>query len=385
MNHQKKDHYFMGLYLNFPFCPVKCHFCSFGSRLFHLPTVNRYFEAIQRELIHYSGILAYRERVVNTVYIGGGTPTLVSEGLPQLLKSVQNCFELDSAAEITVEAHPAGISSERLSGLVQGGFNRISFGVQSFRDSDLTLMNRGHSVQEVYEAYDYARGAGFKNINLDLIYGLPGQTLSQWEENLHSAINLSPEHLSVYGLTLEEKTYFYHLNQQGAFEEAEDEIQAEMYRMTLQMLKQAGFNQYEVSNFARAGFESRHNLHYWTQGNFLGLGASACSYFEGVHTSNISSVEGYLRKVAETGTTVEQTEVLDLGTRFKEALIFGLRKNAGIRLSSFDSGYQSFVEGYLPKLTGLSRQGFLKNVNDDSFSLTEKGLFYYDHISMTLC
>ena len=384
MSPRNRQKPFLGLYLNFPFCPVKCHFCSFGSKLFHPPTVSRYMKAIQRELIYYSKIPVYQEKVVNTVYIGGGTPTLVSEDLPELLKSIQNHFKLESSAEITVEAHPSGISSERLSGLVRGGFNRISFGVQSFLDSDLIRMNRGHSVQEVYDAYQHARQAGFKNINLDLIYGLPGQTLCQWEENLQSAIELSPEHLSVYGLTLEEKTYFYHMSRQGTFEEADDTIQAEMYQVAIQKLKREGFNQYEVSNFARPGHESRHNLHYWTQGNFLGLGAFASSYFEGVHTSNLSSVEGYLRKVDETGSAIEHSESLDLESRFKEALIFGLRKCAGISLSEFDPEYQTYFHRVLPKLIGLSRQGFLDHESENSFSLTENGLLFSDHVSMIL-
>lgn len=380
----RKNNNFLGVYLNFPFCPVKCHFCSFGSKLFQRTTVNRYMEAIKQELIQYSQIPAYQEKVVNTVYIGGGTPTLVSEDLPELIKCVQDHFHLGSSPEITVEAHPAGISTERLTRLVQGGFNRISFGAQSFHDDDLTRLNRGHSVQEVYEAYHHARQAGFGNINLDLIYGLPEQTLAQWQENLISAVKLSPEHLSIYGLTLEEKTYFYHLHQHGTFEEVEDEIQADMYRLGIQTLKTAGFNQYEVSNFAKPGFESRHNFHYWTQGNFLGLGAFASSYFEGVHSSNVPSVEGYLRKIEENGMAIEHAESLDVKTRFKEALIFGLRKNAGIRLSEFDPEYREFFNTYLPKLIGLSNEGFLKREDEEAFSLTETGLLYSDHISMTL-
>jgi oxygen-independent coproporphyrinogen-3 oxidase len=374
----------LGIYLNFPFCPNKCHFCSFGSRIFQQPVVSRYFEAVQKEIIHYGGNSSYRKRMVNTVYVGGGTPTLISEDLPLLIKTIKRHFQIDPSAEISLEAHPAGIRSERLIPLLHEGFNRISLGVQSFHDPDLEWMNRGHSVQEVYDAVHHVRQAGFKNLNLDLIYGFPGQTLSKWKKNLYSAVKLSPEHLSVYGLTLEEKTYLDYLKKQGRFEESDDELQAEMYQMALRVLRNEGFIQYEVSNFSKPGFESKHNLHYWTQGDFLGVGAHAASYYKGVHALNETSVEGYIRKVYENGTAVAESERLDLEGQFKEALVFGLRKSAGVRLSDLNSEYRPYFTLYLPRLAALSEEGFLKQDEDEYFSLTEKGLLFSDHISVTL-
>lgn len=378
------DHHPFGIYINFPFCPNKCHFCSFGSRIFQQPAVSRYFKAVQSEISYYGGDATYRARKVSSVYVGGGTPTLSSEDLPLLLKTLKNYFLIASSAEISLEAHPSGLRSERLVPLLQEGFNRISLGVQSFHDPDLKWMNRGHSVQEVYEAVLQAREAGFKNMNLDLIYGFPGQTLSQWKENIYSAVKLSPEHLSVYGLTVEEKTYLDYLKKEGRFEEINDELQADMYQMAIRILEKEGFAQYEVSNFAKPGFESKHNLLYWTQGNFLGIGAHAASYEDGVHTLNDGTVEGYIRKVDQNGTAVVESERIDLEGQFKEALVFGLRKRTGIRLSELNPEYRRYFALYLTKLEALSKEGFLKQNGRESFSLTEKGVLFSDHISVTL-
>ncbi|MBI1824455.1 MAG: radical SAM family heme chaperone HemW [Nitrospirae bacterium] len=373
-----------GIYLNFPFCPGKCHFCSFGSRMYHQPVVIRYLEAILSELSHYRHAVSIRNRVVSTIYIGGGTPTLISEDLPRLINEIRNQFDLEPAAEISLEAHPSGIQTDRLIPLIQAGFNRISLGVQSFHGPDLEWMNRGHTVQEIYSAFRQAREAGFENINIDLIYGLPGQTIEQWERNLYSAINLSPEHLSIYGLTVEEKTYLDYLKKQGKFEESEDDLQADMYLLALRMLDQEGYHQYEVSNFARPGFESRHNLHYWSEGDFLGIGSHAASYIAGVHSLNETTVEGYVRKVNEKGTAIEELEVLDPEGQFKQALVFGLRKKSGIKLSNLKPEYEPYFRAVLPRLFDLVETGFLKQSRDVHFSLTEKGLLFSDHVSMIL-
>jgi oxygen-independent coproporphyrinogen-3 oxidase len=374
----------LGLYLNFPFCPVKCHYCSFGSRLFHRETVDRYMAALKKEIRHYGEDPLYRERGVDTVYLGGGTPTLIADELPGLLDEIKTHFQVAPSVETTLEAYPSGMSAESFSRLKEGGFNRISFGVQSFLDEDLTFFNRDHTAQDVYQAFNQARQAGFKNISLDLIYGPPGQTLARWEENLTLALDLEPEHLSVYGLTLEDKTYFDYLKDHGKFIEADDGLQGEMYLAALRRLKSRGYEQYEVSNFARSGFECRHNLYYWTQGNFLGLGATASSYIEGTHFSNISSIDGYIRKINEEGSAMEHSETLDPEGRFKEGLIFGLRKCSGITLSDFGPEYEDYLEKYRIKLKKLVGQGFLKNDHQDVFSLTDTGLLFSDHISMTL-
>jgi len=333
---------------------------------------------------HYGQVSALKERVANTVYIGGGTPTLVSQELPLMIKNLRNQFQLDTFAEISLEAHPAGIQTEDLIPLLRAGFNRISLGIQSFHDSDLVYLNRGHTVQEAYEAFYHARHAGFKNISIDLIYGLPGQTISQWKDNIFSAVKLSPEHLSVYGLTLDDRTYFDYLKKQGKLEETEDELQAEMYLFARRELEKEGFIQYEVSNFAKPGFESQHNLYYWTQGDFLGLGAMAASFLKGVHSMNEKTVEGYIRKITAFGSAVEQSERLDLESQFKEALVFGLRKNTGVKLSELNPEYFSFIGSSLPKLLALCHEGFLKQVQEEHFILSEKGLLFSDHVSMTL-
>lgn len=370
--------------MNFPFCPGKCHFCSFGSRLYDQPVVTRYIEALLRELKQYGETDPFRNREVSTVYLGGGTPTLNTEALPRLIHQLKRCFRLDPAAEISLEAHPADIRSERLNPLLEAGFNRISFGAQSFHGPDLEWMNRGHTVQDIYDACRQARKAGFENINIDLIYGFPGQTLEMWQENLVSAINLLPEHISIYGLTLEEKTYLDYLKKQGKFEESDDDLQAEMYLLAIRLLEEGGFRQYEVSNFAKPKFESRHNLHYWSEGDYLGIGSHAASYLAGTHSLNEGTVEGYIRKVNEKGTATNSSDTLDLEEQFKQALVFGLRKRSGVRFSDLRPEYSPYFGSTLPKLIELVQTGFLKRNLESYFSLTEKGLLFSDHVSMTL-
>jgi oxygen-independent coproporphyrinogen-3 oxidase len=373
-----------GIYLSFPFCPVKCHYCAFGTRLYSPNGVSRYGEGIRAELNMARRRPELGGRTVGSIYIGGGSPTLLPDELSNDLKQIKEHFDVRPDAEISLEAYPSGIHAENLAPLVKEGFNRISFGVQSFFDEDLVRMNRSHTAREVHDAIRESRDAGFWNLNLDLIYGLPGQTLRQWEENLRIALQISPEHLSVYGLTIEENTHLSFLEKRGRFRETDDELTAEMFETAISILRGAGYHHYEISNFARPGRESRHNLLYWTQGDFLGIGPGAASYLSGRHTLNEATLDGYLRKIHDGESPVAESETLTIESRLQDAIVFGLRKLSGVHLESMQEAYRSLMPGWIPRLDKLVDQGYLRKTGKSRFSLTEKGILFSDHVSMML-
>lgn len=373
-----------GIYIQFPFCPTRCHFCSFGTHVYHAPSVNRYLDALKREIRFYGENPRLKEYEAETLYLGGGTPTLAPEEIPPLIEEIRRHFQVSPKAEISLEAHPGALSQKDLRIFRESGFNRLTLGVQSFSEEDLLAMNRGHGAEDSRRAYHQARSEGFENVALDLIYGMPGQTLGRWEEELEEAIGMGPEHLSVYGLTIEEDTVFHYLREKGKFKETDEETQAAMYLSARKKIRESGYRHYEISNYAREGFECRHNLLYWTQGEFLGLGASASSYLGETHFSNVESVDGYIRKVEMEGSGAESPERLAPEKQFREALVFGLRKCSGVRLSQMKAAYRPFFPAVLPMLSELSKEGFLQEEDCDLFHLSERGLLLADHVSQRL-
>jgi putative oxygen-independent coproporphyrinogen III oxidase len=330
----------VGLYLHVPFCERRCHFCAFFTRAHRDDRVAVFVSDLLAEIQQHGGTATLRGRTVETIYFGGGTPTTLSSGqLLSILEACRRSFVVDPAAEVSIEANPASVEESFLRALREGGFNRLSLGAQSFDDAELKTANTPHATREIVQAVAAARRAGFANLNLDLIYGLPGQSLSRWLANLDAAIALAPEHLAFYGLTLEEGTQLRREVERGRLNLPDEDALADMYQEGRDRLRAAGYLQYEVSNFARAGHACRHNLGYWTDREWLGVGPSAHSYLDGVRFSAVASLEGYHRLVSAGVPPVAEKETGTPLLRLREAVAFGLRTVAGVACAPLRERY----------------------------------------------
>jgi oxygen-independent coproporphyrinogen-3 oxidase len=331
----------LGLYIHIPFCVSKCPYCDFTTYQGLLPLLPPYLTALEREVALWGEVLGHPP--VDTVYLGGGTPSLLSPGrLTRLLEALRRAFPFAPHAEVTAEANPDDITPEWCAGALAAGVNRLSLGAQSLEDPFLRLLGRRHTAAQVIAAYRIAREAGFTNVNLDLMFGLPYQTMGHWQDTLRKAVALGPEHLSAYCLTLEEGTPMERWVREGKMPSPDPDLAAEMYEWAEGFLEGEGYRHYEISNWARPGYPSRHNLRYWTGEEYLGVGVGAHSYLKGVRFANLRSPRRYIRAVEREARpfpgwqnlpgwlAVETAEALDPWTRLEEALILGLRLVDGI-------------------------------------------------------
>jgi oxygen-independent coproporphyrinogen-3 oxidase len=325
----KKEQRTLGLYVHIPFCKAKCAYCDFYS----LPGAEGRMDEYERALAAHLAETAPRaaQYEVDTVYFGGGTPSFFgAKRLARLMKGIRRQYHLTRDAEVTLEANPDSAGDFRaLRELRRAGFNRISLGMQSASDEELREIGRVHTFAQVQAAAAAARKAGFDNLSLDLIYGLPHQTPERWQENLRAAVDLAPQHISCYGLTLEEGTPLYARRESAGL--PDDEAQAALYLQAVDVMRHFGYFQYEISNFARPGFESRHNLRYWTLQEYAGFGPGAHSDFGGVRYAYARDLEGYIRGVLD-GTPLPMSESEDIPPleRTTEYLMLGLRTVRGI-------------------------------------------------------
>jgi oxygen-independent coproporphyrinogen III oxidase len=321
---------------------------------------------------------------VSTIYFGGGTPSILTrKEIELLLKTVCTIFPVDPGAEITMEANPDDLSLEKLKGLNAVGINRLSVGIQSFHNNVLKFLNRAHNVAAAEQCVHAAREAGFKNISIDLIYAIPGQTHDAWLENIRAAINLHPEHISSYSLTIEDKTVFGRWAATGKFQPVEDEFSAQQLEILVDQLEQAGYEQYEVSNFSKPGFASRHNSSYWKEEKYLGVGPSAHSYDLTTRQFNVGNNHLYIRSLKE-GKIPFEKEVLSLENHANEFLLTRLRTAWGIDLENMKQRFQydvvatheKFIDELRKKQFAVIENGFLK--------LTKAGKLFADKISSEL-
>jgi oxygen-independent coproporphyrinogen-3 oxidase len=323
------------LYLHFPFCVSKCAYCDFASFPLHcmggLTAARRYLHALAVELDRRAASDEFSAATIETIYLGGGTPTaLPAEWLAEMLARVGRRFAIAPEAEVTVEANPGTVDREKLETLRGAGVNRLSLGVQSFRDEELQLLGRVHTAAEAVQAVEQARAAGFDNLSLDLISGLPGQTAAQWRESVARAAALSPEHISAYGLSLEEGTPLAEAVQNGRLPAPEEDEGAEMYRLTEEALAEAGYEHYEISNYARPGRHCRHNRKYWAGDEYLGLGSSAHSHRGGVRWNNLPAPAVYVEWLERGLLPTARAEALSARDRVGELLMLGLRRAEGV-------------------------------------------------------
>lgn len=360
------------MYFHIPFCRQKCNYCDFLSAPAGEQVQNAYMEALLRETEAGSGMA--RDRVVRSVFIGGGTPSVVDTvRLCRVLDLVRRRFDLAADAEITVEINPGTVTERDLKDYREAGINRLSIGCQSADDRELAFLGRIHDYSRFEDTCRMARDAGFDNINVDLISALPGQTLEEWEKNLRTVLSLSPapEHLSVYSLILEEGTVFWERYEKGMLEPVDEDLERDMYWRTARILREAGYEHYEISNYARPGYRCRHNCGYWQRTDYLGFGIGAASLLDNVRFRNGESLQGYL---SDPLGCRQDREELTAQEQMAETMFLGLRMADGVSLSVFQDTYGADAEEiYRDAIEGSCREGLLA-VQDGRIFLTKRGV-----------
>lgn len=371
----------LGLYIHIPFCKSKCSYCDFVSIPYREELAQPYLIALQREIISYAARLDMAAVRIRSLYIGGGTPTTLSdERLSELLDLCRQTFSFEAEAEITIEANPDTVTEENLYALKDTGFNRLSLGAQSFQERSLRELNRRHHPDQIRWAVAAAARAGFDNLSLDLMYALPGQMLKEWGEELREALSLEPQHISVYGLTLEEGTPLFYRVRRGELTLPDEEVQLAMYQLTRKMLAARGYQHYEISNFARPGKEARHNLIYWKNEEYLGLGAGAHSYLSGHRYFNEPHVIGYLRAMRQRGTALCGGEHPTPRQQMGETIMLGLRLIEGLDLPAFAHRFGRTLEEAYPETLPRLMDADLLCQEGNRLYLTHKGIFLSNEV-----
>lgn len=364
----------IGLYLHVPFCLRKCRYCDFLSFECHDErALHQYAEALLREIE-----TRYEEwpyKVVDTIYIGGGTPSILpAADMSRIMDGIRDNFTVLDGSEITIEANPATVDEQKLETYLDAGINRISIGTQSFDNSILNMLGRAHNKNDALNAIRMAKKAGFKNINVDMMFGIPGQTNKMWRDSLRQCIFLGPQHISLYSLQIEEGTPFYQMVEKGTLEPANENVDRTMYHDALDMLESAGYRHYEISNAALPGYESKHNLKYWSYQEYLGVGPGASSFFGGKRFRNYAKMNAYInaikhRTVPMDAATIEHySELEEMGIY----VFTGLRKEEGISLTDFRQRFEvDLFSVYDPAI--LRRHKGMINLYDNRLYLTDAG------------
>lgn len=364
-----------GLYLHIPFCESRCYYCDFYSSTYK-GNRSLLLTSIEKELADRKH---YLKEPVRTIYLGGGTPSqLTLEELSTLLQTVYDNYDC-AVEELTMEVNPEDLSADYLEGLKSLGVSRLSIGIQSFNDVDLKRINRRHTAQKAIEMVRLAQQIGFDNISIDLIYGLPQQTLTGWKVNIQQAIDLNVQHISAYSLTFEEGTMLTKMRDRGEVKEADEELSFEMFKLLRHTLSENGYVPYEISNFALPGYESKHNSSYWNYVPYLGVGPSAHSFDGQSRRWNVANSRLYISKMAE-GDTYYNTETLDNFTRYNEYVMTGLRKKEGVDIAVLENLFGRDLKDYfLRMIDTYIREG--KVIKEGQhYYLSEEGIFISDYI-----
>lgn len=363
----------LGLYVHIPFCVKKCGYCDFLSWCGTSEEKETYVQALLKEIESYREFArGYR---VSTVFVGGGTPSVLEAGqMEGVLGNTQEVFELEKKPEITLEMNPGTVTEEKLQCYKENGVNRLSIGLQSVKNEKLEVLGRIHSYEEFLESYELARKAGFTNISVDLISSIPGQKLEEWKEELAALSALSPEHISVYQLIIEAETPFYEKYAEHEELLPDEEESREIYLWTGSFLKEQGYEQYEISNYAKPGKESRHNLKYWERGDYLGLGLGAASMVRNIRVSNTKDMKTYLERCGQPKTMREDVQFLEEARQMEEFMFLGLRKTRGVSRKEFRRIFgQEMDMVYEKALHKCLENGMLKEHKDRVY-LSEEGV-----------
>ena len=373
----KKNKTPLGIYVHIPFCASKCEYCDFYSLRDQPESVmDSYLDVVCRH-IQETGALA-PEYVVDTVYFGGGTPThFGAEGLAEILTQIRRSFDVSDSAEITFEANPESVTDALLKRLRAEGFNRVSLGIQCDDDEILAKIGRPHTYEQAVNAYDRIRHFGFQNVSVDLMYGLPGQSLGAWQQTLENVLTLHPEHISCYGLKVEEGTPLY--GYQAYADLADDDTQADMYLSAVEILKEHGYRQYEISNFARRGKVSRHNLKYWMGMEYIGFGPDASSDFASKRYSYVRSLPEYIAGIRNGGQIIRELNQIPTRERAGEYVMMRLRTIGGINRQEYESAFLLPFDP-LEKLLQMNEQHGLARFENGRWHLTPRGFLVSNSI-----
>ncbi|MBQ9486617.1 MAG: radical SAM family heme chaperone HemW [Selenomonadaceae bacterium] len=360
----------ISVYIHIPFCAAKCNYCAFNSKVAPADLRESYVDALVAEInSNHSSLFP-----VPSIYFGGGTPTILTlNQLEKIFNAVQKNFRVDADAEITIEANPGTVDKNFLRGLRELGFNRISLGVQSINDALLKILGRIHTARTAIDTVTTAQNF-FDNVSLDLMYGLPRQTLADVKADVQRAAYLNVTHISIYGLEVEEGTKFFHLHEEGKLNLPDENICGDMYDYITATLPRLGYERYEVSNFAKAGFESRHNIGYWTGRKYFGFGAGAHSYTGEKRTSNIADVESYVKKIRAGSDVSQLEEVVTKTAAIEEFCFLGLRLTEGIDSKIFSERFgENIFDVYKNVIEKNLRLGLL-GISGDKIFLTARGM-----------
>ena len=370
-----------GLYIHVPFCSAICNYCNFNRGLFDSSVKTSYVTALLEEIRTGAGPRRPLTAAPDTLYFGGGTPSLLSPGeIDAIIGECVRSIGLMAGAEITLEANPESVDGAALDAFRAAGVNRLSFGVQSFRDEELVRLGRLHSADRAKQVVALARAAGYDNVSVDLMMGLPGQNVAQWIVSVEQAIALSPDHLSLYILEVYPHLPLKQEIDRNGWEVLGDEAVAEMYETAMAMLDRAGYEQYEISNVSRPGRQSRHNLKYWSDGNWLGFGPGAHSTWEGTRWRNVSSTGDYVEHISAGQPAWIDRRILSPEERLGDALFTGLRLSAGIDLSAFSLRYATDIwDRFGARLRPFCDAGILAK-DENRLHLTRTGMLVANEV-----
>jgi oxygen-independent coproporphyrinogen-3 oxidase len=372
----------LGIYLHVPFCVKRCHFCAFYLVMHNEQRIKQFLQALDQEIGIYARQLEMSRRTVSTMYVGGGTPTALLPGqLSKILTVMTSKFFLSESCEITVEATPESLSAEYVHSLQQAGVTRLSVGIQSFDQQERTRLGLSGTIEGAISGVQTAKLGGFSNINVDLIYGIPGQSFQSWERTLTQALKLNPSHLSCYALSLEEGTRFHTEFRRGALELIDPDKEVGFQHRAETQLEKAGFQRYEISNWAQPGFACQHNLRYWRGLEYLGLGPSAQSYMAGSRFGNVSNVDQYSKQLEAGELPITEREQLPWLQQEKERIVFGLRLLEGVPIDWVQGVSQDEV--WSRSFKKLVNEAYLLQIGS-RLQLTRKGLRFADTVGMQL-
>ena len=358
-----------GLYIHIPFCVKKCNYCDFNSFKIDKKLKDQYLKDLEKEMKLYKS-----EEEITSIFLGGGTPSiLTSDEIKYIFKNIYDNFKIKDDAEITIECNPGTLTKEKLQAMKSVGINRLSIGLQATQENHLNYIGRIHTYEEFEKNYKEAIKIGFNDINIDLMYSLPNQTFEEWKETLEKITNLNPTHISAYSLILEEGTELYDMYERKEFELVDEDNDIDMYEYTINYLASKGYNQYEISNYAKPGFECKHNILYWKCGYYIGLGAGASGYIEDERYSNLCDLNEYHSALEKDKKPIESKEYLSLKDKIEEKIFMGLRMNEGIEFEEFKKLYGiDFLEVYKKQIRELYNNELI-GLDERFLYLTQKG------------
>lgn len=362
----------LGLYIHIPFCVTKCKYCDFNSFKIDLNEKIKYLNYLGEEMKLYKEEIKNRE--IDSVFVGGGTPSILNENeINILFEKIKENFNIKSNAEITMECNPGTLTLNKLKAMKKSGVNRLSIGLQAVQNHHLKYIGRIHTFEEFEKNYHDAKQMGFDNINIDLMYALPNQSREDWMESLEKVVKLNPTHISAYSLILEENTELFKMYERDEFNLLDENTDIEMYEYTIDYLKSHGYNQYEISNYAKDNFECKHNVLYWKCEEYVGIGASASGYFNGIRYNNICELDNYEKMILEGEKPIEWEEKLSIKDEIEESIFLGLRMNEGIQISDFKEKYNfDFEKEYKNEIEKLSKMELIE-IDNNRMKLTQKG------------